>query len=294
MGMSSATRRQFLSLIGALGGYSCGISTGGVNPTLKTKKIPVGAHPWVYAATRPNHDIFGILDVIFSDMAYAGVDFVELMHTALEPADAVAKIGELSAHHGLPVIGTSYSAPMWKREEHEKIFEYADGMVEKLRALGCRHVGASVGDARHVKTEEELDAQAEILRRIIRRAEADGITVNLHNHTYEVENEEHDLRGTLARIPEARLGPDIDWLVGAGVDPVEFLNRHGEQVVFAHLRDRGSDGVWTEAMGEGNIDYAAVAGAFRAMNFSGDLAIELAHPTGFPADTSAEGKPQIE
>lgn len=241
----------------------------------------MGAHPWVYAATRPNNDIYGILDQIFEDMSYAGMDFIELMNTALEPDDAVERIGELATRHNLPVIGTSYGADMWKRDEHGRILDYAGRMIERLGQLGARVIGTSVGNARRPKTEEELDAQADILREIITLCETSGIVVNLHNHTYEVANNEHDLKGTLARVPGARLGPDLDWLVGAGVDPVDFINRHGDRIVYAHLRDRKTDGVWSEAMGEGSIDYAAVATALRQHNFVGDLAIELAHPRDF-------------
>ncbi len=235
----------------------------------------------MYAAQRPKNDIYGILDQIFADMAWAGMDFIELMHTALEPDDAVSRIRELSARHKLPVIGSSYGADMWRREEHGRILEYVDRLTGRLAEVGGRLLGVSVGNARRPKTEAELDAQAELLREIMRIGEARGITVNLHNHIYEVENNEGDLRGTLARIPEVKLGPDIDWLVGAGIDPVDFIRRYAGRIVYAHLRDRQADGVWAEAMGEGNIDYRAVARALRETSFRGQLAIELAHPRDF-------------
>ncbi len=268
-------------LAAAGSGMGCLPAPESTEPLAEPVKIPVGGHPWVYAATRPGHDIYRILDQIFADMAYAGLDFIELMHTALEPAGAVERIGHLAGQHGLEVIGASYGAALWKRSEHSRIFEYAERLIDKLLRLGARTLGVSVGNAGRRKTAEELDAQAEILRRIIYRAAVHGIEVNLHNHTYEVENNEHDLRGTLARIPDARLGPDIDWLVGAGVDPVEFIRRHGGRIVYAHLRDRKPDGTWAEAMGEGSIDYAAVGAALREVGFAGALAIELAHPRGF-------------
>lgn len=282
--MTTLNRRCFLALGGVIAGGSClpqpsPETLGGKPP----RKILVGGHPWVYAATQPNHDIYPILDQIFPDMAYAGMDFLELMHTALEPEDAVERVGGLIAKHELPVVGTSYGAPMWNRTEHEKIFEYADRMIERLQRVGGRTIGASVGakPQRAMKTPEELDAQAEILRRIMFRAAANGIVVNLHNHTYEVENDLHDLRGTLERIPDAKLGPDLDWLAAGGVDPVEFIRRYGDRMVFAHLRDRDAEGVWVEAMGEGILDYKAIGQALREVNFAGDLAIELAHPNGF-------------
>ena len=62
---------------------------------------------------------------------------------------------------------------------------------------------------------------------------------NLHNHNYEVENDMHDLKGTLARLPHTKLGPDLNWLVRGGVDPVAFLRQYASQIVFLHLRDLG-------------------------------------------------------
>src|SRR5512143_3135655 len=81
----------------------------------RQKKIVVGAHPWVYAATQPKNDIYPILDRIFADMSYAGLDGIELMHTALQPPDAFERIRELSKKHALPVIGTSFGGEMWDR-----------------------------------------------------------------------------------------------------------------------------------------------------------------------------------
>ncbi|MBM4089875.1 MAG: sugar phosphate isomerase/epimerase, partial [Planctomycetes bacterium] len=139
----------------------------------------------------------------------------------------------------------------------------------------------SVGDAGRKKTDEELDYQAEVLRKIMAIAASHQVVVNLHNHTYEVRDELHDLRGTLARIPEAKLGPDLDWLVQAGVDPVRFIREFGDRLVFLHLRDQKADKTWVEAMGEGDMDYAAVSKALKDVNFAGHAVVELAHPRDF-------------
>jgi sugar phosphate isomerase/epimerase len=246
-----------------------------------TKKVVVGAHPWVYAATLPHNDITPALDRIFEDMSYAGVDAIELMDNALQPEDAVSRIQELSRKNSLPVLGTSYGAPMWKREEHESILKGARLVIERLAKLGGRTLGTSVGNAGNPKTPEQLDAQAEILRKVISICDDNGVVLNLHNHIYEVANDERDLKGTLERIPGVKLGPDLDWLRGAGVDPLDFIHRYGQRIVFAHLRDRKADGQWSEAMGEGKTDFAAIGRALHELSFSGDLVIELAHSSGF-------------
>ena len=246
------------------------------------KKIIVGGHPWVYAATQPKYDIYPILDRIFADMSYAGLDGIELMHTALRPdgfgRDASAS---LSKKYSLPVIGTSFSGDMWDRSQHEAISQDARIVVNHLAEVGGWTFGVSVGKAPQPKTPAQFDAQAELLRGIIALCQSRGVVLNLHNHTYEVENDMHDLKGTLARIPDVKLGPDLNWLVRGGVDPVSFIKTYGSQIVFLHLRDQKADGKWSEAMGEGNMDYVAIGKALQEVKFSGDAVIELAHEGNF-------------
>ena len=105
--------------------------------------------------------------------------------------------------------------------------------------------------------------------------------LNLHNHTYEVENGLHDLKGTLARIPDVKLGPDLNWLIRGGVDPVQFIHDHGDKIVFLHLRDQKADGKWSEAMGEGCTDFVAIGKALHDVHFAGHAVIELAHESSF-------------
>ncbi len=241
----------------------------------------VGAHLWVYASTQAGYDPTPVLETVFADMSAAGLNCVELMHHVLRHDDAVERIGGLIQKYGLPVIGSSFDGSMWNRTKHAEIFEEADKVITRLSRLGGRTLGTSVGRAPAPKTVEQLDAQAEMLRRLIALCSKHGVVLNLHNHTYEVENNEHDLRGTLERIPDVKLGPDLNWLLRAGVDPVDFILRYGSRIVFLHLRDQQSDGKWAEAMGEGDMDYAAIGNALRKIKFSGDAMIELAFERGF-------------
>ena len=249
-------------------------------------KVVVGAHPWVYAAKQPGYEITPLLPRIFSDFSYAGVDGIELMHTALRPDDAVARIGELSRRHRLPVIGMSFDGHMmWNRDMHPLALRDARLVVPRLAALGGRTLGTSVGPIRWglkiPKSEQQLDDQADLLRQLIALCAEHGVVLNLHNHTYEVENGMHDLRGTLRRIPGARLGPDLNWLIRAGVDPVAFIHEFADRIVFLHLRDQARDGRWVEAMGEGATDFAAIGRALHEIRFEGDAIIELAHEADF-------------
>jgi sugar phosphate isomerase/epimerase len=276
--LGSAVATALVATTGGILGPGCQSLRGKSGPK---KKVVVGAHPWVYAATQPNYDIYPVLDQIFADMSYAGLDGIELMHTALRYPDAVERIGALSQEHALPVIGTSFGGAMWDRTQHEAVFEDARVVVPRLATLGGRTLGTSVGKAPQLKTPAQLDAQAELLRRIMALCNNHGVVLNLHNHTYEVENNMHDLLGTVVRVPEVKLGPDLNWLVRGGVDPVDFIEAFGDRIVFLHIRDQHADGRWSEAVGEGDMDYIAIGQALRAAQFSGDAVIELAHERDF-------------
>ena len=246
----------------------------------------IGVHPWVYAAQQPGHDLTPVLDRVFADAGAAGFDGIELMHTALLPDDAEGRIGALSERHGLRVIGSSFGAALWDREAHRGVLEDAQRIVPRLARLGGSTLGTSVGrppggPSRPLKTPQQLDAQADALRRLMALCEAHGVVLNLHNHTYEVEDGEHDLRGTLARVPDVKLGPDLNWLLRAGVDPVGFVRRYGDRIVFVHLRDQDAGGRWTEALGEGSMDHVAIGQALRDIGFAGPAVVELAHEPGF-------------
>jgi sugar phosphate isomerase/epimerase len=245
----------------------------------------VGAHPWVYAATQPGHDITPVLPQIFADMSYAGFDGIELMASALRPDSAVERIAALSHEYKLPIIGASFGAAMWDRQQHVGVMADAEMVISRLAKLGARTLGLTVGAVEHsgkiLKTPEQLDAQAELLGKILAFSAAHGIVPNLHNHTFEVENNLHDLKGTIARLPEVKLGPDLNWLLRGGVDPAAFLRQFGPKIVFLHLRDQKKDGRWSEALGEGDMDYVAIAAALREIHFHGDAVIELAHERDF-------------
>jgi len=246
------------------------------------KKITVGAHVWVYAASQPGYDVSPILSQIFSDVAYAGFDGVETMEHPLRSQVYTKQISELTDKHKIKLIGSSYGADMWNKDKQNQIYEDVDLIFTNMASVGGRTFGVSVGEpAGRKKTDAEFDTQAELLKKLTALGEKKGIVLNLHNHTAEVTDNMYDLRGTLKRYPDVKLGPDLNWLLRAGVDPVSFLKEFKKQVVFMHLRDQLSNGKWPESMGEGNVNFREIADVMKEINFQGDAIIELAHENGF-------------
>lgn len=276
--MKHLTRRQFLQSSGSLAGLACfDLPMAGKIFDDTIADVPVSGHLWVYASRfPPNWDATPVLDQVFSDFQYAGMQGVEVMESILRHEDVVPRVSELVEQYGVPVTGTSYTADMWDKSKHQEILEDIELVIERLHQLKGSTFGITVGDAGRKKTEQELDAQGEILQKVLAICQKNSVQANLHNHTFEVVNNLHDLKGTMDRVPELKLGPDINWLIRGGVDPVEFIETYGHKMVYLHIRDQYANGKWTEAVGEGATDFPAIAQALKKVNFNGRAAIELA------------------
>lgn len=244
------------------------------------KKVRVSGHLWIYASKfPPNWDSTPVLEQVFSDFKYAGIGGVELMEVNLRHDDAVKRLRELMDKYRIPVTGTSYNGQMWNKDQHSKIFDDASMVIDRLSQLGGVNLGITVGNARRKKSEEELDAQGDLIRKIIEVCRSKNVVANIHNHTFELDYDMHDLKGTLARVPELKLGPDLSWLIRGGVDPAEFIRTYGKKIVYMHIRDQGPDGKWTEYVGQGVTDFSTIAKAIKEVKFEGEVAIELASDT---------------
>jgi sugar phosphate isomerase/epimerase len=246
------------------------------------KKIIVGAHVWVYASTLPGYDVSPVLSQIFSDLSYARFDGVELMQHPLKSTIYTKQIKELIDQYKIKLIGSSYSGEMWDKDKHNQIYEEVEAIFTNMSTVGGRTFGVSVGaPPGREKTENEFDNQANLLKKLISTGEKNGIVLNLHNHIAEVSNNMFDLKGTLKRIPDIKLGPDLNWLLRAGINPVDFLREFKEQIVFLHLRDQLNNGKWPESLGEGNVNFREIADVLNEISFDGDAIIELANEKGF-------------
>ena len=275
-------RNEFLKTsLGALGLAALGLPSMAA-AIAKKRKLPVSAHVWIYASTQPGYDVTPILPQIFADMKYAGLDGVETMEHPLRKEESTKLIGELIEQYQLPLLGTSYGAAMWDKSKHSEILEDVENIMGNMARVEATTFGTSVGHPEgRMKTEEELDAQAELLVKLMALGKKNGVVLNLHNHTYEVENGLFDLTGSLKRIPDIKLGPDVNWLLRAGVDPISFLKEYQDNIIFIHLRDQLSDGLWPESLGEGDVDFKEMGEVLEAIDFRGDLVIELAHEGDF-------------
>jgi inosose dehydratase len=60
-----------------------------------------------------------------------------------------------------------------------------------------------------------------------------------------------------------------------------YLDQYGPRLGSLHLRN-STNGIWSESLGDGDLDYRAIASKLAALKFDGPLIVELAIETGTP------------
>ena len=87
--MLNLSRREFLKSSAAFAGL--GLMSNGNVAAKNSGRVQVCGHLWVYASRYPpDWDCTPILEQVFSDFKYAGIEGVEMMETNLRHHDIVA------------------------------------------------------------------------------------------------------------------------------------------------------------------------------------------------------------
>ena len=179
----------------------------------------------------------GDLDRVLDTVKQAGYEHVETIGSHLDDAGNVRS--KLDAR-GLKVSSSHVSL--------QTLRERPDTVVQACLILGLEQLfmPAVPLEQRHVDAAFWRTLGRE-LGKIAERMRDQGITFGYHNHDWELEPKE-GAKTALDLIFEAGKGSplawqvDIAWLVRGGADPKEWLQRYGDRVVSAHVKDIAPQG----------------------------------------------------
>jgi inosose dehydratase len=251
-------------------------------------------------------------DRLLSDIAEAGYDGTELGPLGYLPDEASTLRREL-AERGLDLVGGYIFEPLHTRDGAAHALDVARDTCELLAAAGAVHLviiqgftpdrerAAGRPGVAQPLTEDEwqtLVASVEELARLA--AEDHGLTPVFHPHAgTHVEFEDEIDR--LAADTDVPFCIDTGHCAYAGIDPVALYRRLGDRVAYFHLkdvdrerlRDALAQGLSFEQavgervfcpLGEGVVDFAALATALEERDFRGWATVEQDR---LPTDSTA-------
>jgi len=74
---------------------------------------------------------------------------------------------------------------------------------------------------------------------------------------------------------------DLHWVARGRQDPYRLLQDAGKRVLDLHLRN-SRNGVWSEELGDGEIDYGRIGAILKQIAYQGFYTVELAYESKTP------------
>jgi inosose dehydratase len=219
------------------------------------------AYVFQQLAAREKKPLVETVPEIFATLAQAGYRAVELTDAFFAPDTRSATQAALERNRiGLRVVYTGLV--LHEPEGAAKAHDTVAALVETVKPLGARAINTNPNPKPKgaAKTAGELARQAAALNQTGAAVKAQGLELLVHHHEPEMRDDAREWRHILQNTDPAlvSLCIDVDWVSQGGQDPVKLLAEAGSRVASLHLRN-AQDKVWLEAVGPGDVDYAAVA-----------------------------------
>ncbi|HLO99098.1 MAG TPA: sugar phosphate isomerase/epimerase [Fimbriimonas sp.] len=171
-------------------------------------------------------------------------------------------------------------------------FEDADGLFSVMDTLGCKTIIMPWTAGSNFESSDAIKAFADQLADAGSKARAAGFDYLYHNHDFEFKmvDGKYGLEHLMDLVPADQLSFEVDvaWVRVAGVNEVEFINKHASRIKTLHLKDVDPSKTpqWTIA-GQGTVDMPGCF-AFAEANGIEFGAIELDESPCAPLDAVRE------
>ncbi len=218
------------------------------------------------------------VDEILSTVVAAGFRAVELTSTYFPP-DKVEQSLSLLDKHGLALPIAYIGGPMhddrW-HQTHATVLAYADRLIQHP-GLEAISFNCDPKPKNEPKTDAELATEAAALDQLGGDLKRKGLRLLVHAHAPEMAENAREWRHFFHHTSADNVGICLDthWVFRGGENVMDILREAGTRIGDVHLRNSASK-IWMEELGDGDVDYKAVAAELKHQHYKGWLTVELA------------------
>lgn len=297
--MTTQTRRSFLK--GALA--VAGAATTGLPSMLgaetQSLHLATNVYPWGTFYGREGLDHNALLDTMLEQIAAAGLDGFEGI--ADGPAD-IDRIAPLLKKHGLQMRSLYVNSTLHDPTQVERSISGILRIAERARKEGARIIVTNPNPIQwggpENKNDRQLRFQAQALNRLGTALKKEDVTLAYHFHDIELRMAARELHHMMVGTDPANVSLCLDthWIFrGSGDSEVavfDIATLYADRISELHLR-QSKDGVWTETLGEGDIDYPRLATLLERHGVRPLLVLEQAVESGSPNTLKADAAHRI-
>jgi len=232
------------------------------NQAIDKPLLVTNQYPWFTFYRRQGINWQDHLDVALAEVKESGADSLEPLLESIPQMDSLCR--KLEANK-LAMRTVYVNSTLHEKESSRKSIEEVLQLAKRAQAL--MNTGIVVTNPTPIrwggpenKTDEQLAVQGEALEVLGKALHEEGIALGYHFHDPEFREGAREVHHMLASTDprHVKLCLDAHWAYrGAGNSNIalhDIVRLYGSRVVELHVR-QSKDGIWTEAFGEGDIDY---------------------------------------
>ncbi|MBI3697381.1 MAG: sugar phosphate isomerase/epimerase [Acidobacteria bacterium] len=240
---------------------------------------------WTQHFAARNSSFLDHIEEIFSKTREAGYRRVELMSAFVRTPELREQTAASLRRNGLELAALYHGGVFHEEAAAQTTLAETLEFAAAAQRLGCNRINfnPSPKPAKALKSEAELQVQVRYLGRLGRELRARGMSLMVHQHDAEMRENAREWRYQLRHTDPDLVGIclDLHWVYRGGQDPLELLRESGKRLAGLHLRN-SRNGIWSETLDAGDIDYRAVQAYLRQAGYRGLLVVELAYEKATP------------
>lgn len=248
-------------------------------------------YPWWTFYRRDGKEFRDDLGASLGQLASAGFDGFEPIADSPEFVDQLAP---LLKRHGLAMRSLYVNSVLHDQEQVAASIAQVLAIASRAEQLAQTEIVVTNpspirwgGD--EDKSDEQLKRQAAALDELGLGLRKRGLRLAYHNHDAELRQAAREFHHMLTGTDPENVSFCLDshWIYrGSGDSQValfDVLKLHGSRIIELHLR-QSKDGVWIEAFGPGDIDYARLFRQLQQSDTRPHIVLEQAVEEGSPRD----------
>jgi inosose dehydratase len=222
------------------------------------------------------------IDEMFATVHDAGFRGMELM-SQFFAADVRERTIASARKHSVAVPITYSGGAMHTTEGAAKAIPSIVALAEAAAAAGTIAINHNPDPIGRAKTDDELTLQAANLNRLGEALKKSGKELFVHHHNPEMAGGAREWRHILTHTDPALVSLCIDthWIFRGDQEVMPIVREAGRRIKSIHLRNSVGK-VWSESLGEGDIDYRPLSAYLKQEQLTPFLVVELAYESGTP------------
>jgi inosose dehydratase len=262
------TRREFMAGMAAM------FAKSGYEP-----KLMLQPYVWTQQLKTEKVELKDGLERIFSASQRAGYKRMELINSFLAP-DLRERTASLVRRYDFDIPVVYHGGDFHDAESAERTIGQILTTADAAKDLhtGWINTNCNPKPKRERKTDAEVETEARSLNRLGEHLKERGMRLMLHNHDADMTEGAREWHAILRHTDPKLVWfcVDVHWVWRGKQDPMALLHDAGQRIASLHIRN-SINGVWSESLGNGDVDYTAVTKFLKQIKYKGLIAVELAY-----------------